>query len=253
MNNEELERLIKEDVPCIPQMEYDTKKILQDCKRIEEEHIKKMKRISRIAVLVIPVLLFSIFVVVTLVFPHKTIVSHTTIKNNTDTYGMSPDIGKDAEGLIYLGYVDYVVAYGLNSQTHKYKSSILYDLDLISTDDIKTLRDMDAKNGIRHINLYFAVKDNKDIIVVSYLEQPYGDEGTLIFDSNLKFKFDDLIKEFEGYIGESLTRDFLNQRYQDNQEELIPSGIYLELYDDNNGYGIKFTLYYNTDEYNIYK
>ena len=253
MNNEELEKLIKEDVPCIPQMEYDAKKILQDCKRIEEEHKRIIRRLSKTAVFVIPILLICVIVVTKVIISNKPNFSQTIIADNTDIYGMSPSTGKDAEGLVYLEYVDYVVAYGLDSQTHKYKSSILYDLDIISEDDIKVLKAMDAKNGVRHINLYFAVKDNKDIIVVSYLEQPYGEEGTLIFDSNLKFSFDDLINEFENHIGETITHEFLNQRYQDSQDEIIPSGIYLELYDDDSGYGIKFTIYYKAEEYTIYK
>ena len=90
-------------------------------------------------------------------------------------------------------------------------------------------------------------------LIASDLDGTIIDKNNNIFDSNLKFSFDDLINEFENHIGETITHEFLNQRYQDSQDEIIPSGIYLELYDDDSGYGIKFTIYYKAEEYTIYK
>lgn len=176
-------------------------------------------------------------------------------KNNGQTdkpIAFDVDPGKIAQSLVNTNYIDYCVAFGVDG-IEKIKSSELYDLDIISEEDKVVLKEMDQKNGVRYINLYFAVKDNKDIIVISYLERPFGEDGILIFDSNIDFAFNELVNEFEDIIGESIDYNFLNQRYQESSEQLLPSGIYLELLKDNEFYDYKFTIFYKNQEHIIFK
>ena len=247
MEDKDLKKILKCNVPHV---ELDSKKILYNCKN----HKKRIK-ILRISSLLVSTVFISLIIGIILIVLNRPSVDKAEDKNNGETEkSIAFDIGKnkDAKELVINGYIDYCVAYGVDG-INKVKSSVLYDLDIISEEDKVILKEIDQKNGIRYINLYFAVKDSKDVIVISYLERPFGEEGTLIFDSNLNFKFDDLKEEFENIIGESITNEFLNDRYQIYQDSRLPSGIFLELLEDNNQYSLKFTIYYKNQEHIIYK
>ena len=243
------DKTIKELFKCdVPDISFDAKKILHICE-VRAKYNRKIKIVSYCIVAIFICLIVSLVVVIT----NKPAVLQPKEKTDEVLIPRDCDPFKVADSLVSVGYIDYCVAYGNDDLANKYKSSILYDKEIISEADLEILKANDLKNGDRLINLYFARKDGKDIIVVSYLQKPFGDEGTLVFDSNLSFKFDDLISEFEDIIDEEITIDFLNQRYQDNQEQVLPSGIYLELLDKNEMYSIKFTLYYKNQVHIIYK
>ena len=246
MEDKDLKKILKCNVP---EVELDSKKILYNCKN----HKNKMKKL-RISSLLVSIVFICLITGVFLIVLNVPSNDNPEEKNNQIEKPVSFDVNpnKDAKGLVINGFIDYCVAYGVDG-INKLKSSELYDLDIISEEDKVILKAMDQKNGVRYINLYFAVKDNKDVIVISYLERPFGEDGMLIFDSNISFSFNGLVDEFEDIIGEDIDYDFLNQRYQETSEQILPSGIYLELVKDNDIYKYKFTLYYKNQEHIIYK
>lgn len=248
----------KDELRDIVKIKYP--KVECDPNKAYEYFLKSRRSQKRIAFRNITIIFYTL--IICFISVVTTIVLYDSINNQDKTkdddnqteqpIAFEIDSNKDAKGLVINGFIDYCVAYGVDG-INKLKSSELYDLDIISEEDKVILKAMDQKNGVRYINLYFAVKDNKDVIVISYLERPFGEEGILIFDSNISFSFNGLVDEFEDIIDEDIDYDFLNQRYQETSEQILPSGIYLELVKDNDIYKYKFTLYYKNQEHIIYK
>ena len=249
----------KDELRDIVKIKYP--KVECDPNKAYEYFLKSRRSQKRIAFRNITIIFYTLLIcfisVVTTIVLYDSINNQNKTKddNNQTKQPIAFDIdsNKDAKSMVEIGMIDYCIAFGNNDNTKKYKSSILYNMNILSNDDIEALKEYDLENGVRYINLYFGVKDDKDIIVISYLEKSNDTYGTLIFDSNLGFKFDDLKEEFEDIIDENITIDFLNNRYQIYQDRRLPSGIYLELLEDNEQYRLKFTLYYKNQEHIIYK
>ena len=243
MNNEKLEKIIKQSVIKAPHIEYDSRKILQKCK-IEKEK-RKIKLINNVLGLCCILIICFIGVFLTIIVMNNN--NNMPINNQANV-----DMGKDSH-LSRVGYTqeqydkqkqndpeweplfDKLIVWGpeLASGTIKfdviYKSNLLNKSDKSSLLEYKTSIEKVYSNHNVSFQIAFGVKDNKDYI---YLIDYLGYDNKLkkdvnnifFFESNLSYSFESIINEFELQINKELSNVFLNSCYYDDQN-LLTSGI----------------------------
>ncbi len=93
----------------------------------------------------------------------------------------------------------------------------------LSAEDFEHM--MDNREHGNNNDYYLGVKDGKDVVVVAY---PDG-RIAFIFESNLNYRYADVIAEFEKQSGVTLTDDFLNTSVYNSTLLLETGGILMNL------------------------
>ncbi len=119
---------------------------------------------------------------------------------------------------------DKFFAFGTLSPGPLYKSC-----DLLSEQDREKLKE--AGQGFAYYDYYLGIKDGVDVVVVRI---PYNNM-LLTFNSNLDYRYEDIIKEFENISGTTLTGEFLETSNYDSNMQKEMGGISLCLYKQEGG------------------
>lgn len=86
------------------------------------------------------------------------------------------------------------------------ETDVILKTSIISETDKNTLKEY-CNGKSRGFNIYFGVKDNKEIIVLHDISgKPYG---RLVFENNLSYSYKSVVEKFEELSGEKLTQEFL--------------------------------------------
>lgn len=241
MNDEELENLIKSDMPKTPYIECNSKKILQKCKIQKDKYSNQIFKY-----------LFTVCFCIVLCFA----TSFLTIQivNNNDNHiialngdkGKNPYLAKDglsqelfeaikANDPNWEPVFDKMIAFGPESANGTIILDVINKSNLLSYDDRQVL--LEYESGIKktypshNVSFQIAVGviDNKDYIyLIDYCG--YDDKlkkeiyNEFLFESGLTYSFESIVNEFELQIGKDLTDEFLNSAYYDDQN-LLSSGI----------------------------
>lgn len=99
-------------------------------------------------------------------------------------------------------FFDKFFAFGSDSARRLFKTDLILNSNLISDEDKEKLKPY--KN--QYCNIYMGTKDGTDLVSIGFLQKPWG---SLVFKSNLNYKFEDIIKNFEKQSNFTLTDDFL--------------------------------------------
>lgn len=251
MNDEELEKLIKSNIPKI-HTECNSKELFQKCK------IQKVKHNNQIIKY-----LFSICCCAILCFITASITITIVNYNKNYNNALNVDMGKTTylsrEGLSEKLYeaakmnnpnwepiFDKMIAFGPDNANGTIKLSVINKSDLLSSEDKQTLIEYETSiketypNHLVNFQIAFGIKDNKDYI---YLIDYCGYDEKLkkavynefLLESNLKYSFESLVSEFETKTGKEMTSDFLNSAYYDDQN-LLSSGIIIGFIEVNGFY-----------------
>lgn len=239
MNDEELEKLIKFDMPKTPYIECNSKKILQKCKIQKDKYSNQIFKY-----------LFTVCFCIVLCFA----TSFLTIRivNNNYSSALNVDKGKSPylamEGFSQELYeaikannpdwepkFDNLIAFGPESASGTIKLEVINKSNLLSDKSKQILAEYETsikKTYPSHavsFQIAFGTKNNVDYIyLIDYCgyDNNLGKEvrNEFLFESNLNYSFDSIVNEFELQIGKELTDEFLNSAYYDDQN-LLSSGI----------------------------
>lgn len=241
MNDEELESLIKSDMPKTPYIECNSKKILQKCKIQKDKYSNQIFKY-----------LFTVCFCIVLCFATSFLTIQIVNNNANHTIALNVDMGKSPylamEGLSPELYeaikannpnwepvFDKLVAFGPESANGTIILDVINKSNLLSYDDKQVLLEYESsiKKTYPSHNVSFQIAvgviDNKDYIyLIDYCG--YDDKlkkeiyNEFLFESGLTYSFESIVNEFELQIGKDLTDEFLNSAYYDDQN-LLSSGI----------------------------
>ena len=160
----------------------------------------------------IRLVLYTLFILAIGVFSTLFISNFYTDKSTGD---ISPT--KNVELLLDEGKIDKFIAFGPDRATNLFTSDLILKSNIISDSDKDVLRNYE-KNEYPNLfyNLYFGIKDGKDVVCLHHLGKPYN---IIVFESDLDYSFQSIVEEFELQSGITLSDDFLNSSELDSMNK----------------------------------
>jgi hypothetical protein len=143
------------------------------------------------------------------------------------------DTGKVAYELIQEGYMDQVIAFGPTDYRQLFTIEQIINAQLLRESEVLEVKNYYASQEPKwyifqrttYFNIHMGIKDQQDIIIITHLFKPYR---MFIIESPLNYTFRSIVEEFETLSGQTLSEDFLHNRYQYSNPEIY-SGISMNI------------------------
>lgn len=210
-------------------------------KAIKQKGTKKVILPTKLAISFVSILLIAVIIPLSIELLDLTEV--------TDTPSGIGDINPGKNKDIVAEYFDTFFAFGSGTPSSLFSANMLLNSNILNEEDKSIIRQ--SKNGINSFfNVYFGVKDDVDIVVLSQLNDPYA---VLVFESNFEYSFIDCINEFQQMCGEEITQDYLISSKFDNDLRKEVNGIIVCLELVNKKYQVYYTLDFNNNSYQLVK
>lgn len=241
--SDELELLFNKDVPVVPEVEFDYKKMLQNCKTGKEKHNIKLFKHIIYACFCLVLCFISVLTTVLILNNNSPIryANPANVDKGKSPYlsriGYSQELyeNRKKENPDWEPIFDKTIAWGpeLASGMIKYdvisKSNLLNEEDKAVLLEYKTSVNQKYPNHEVSFQIAFGIKNNKDYIyLIDYLgydiELEKEINNTFLFESNLPYSFESIVNRSELLLNMELTDEFLNSSYYDGQN-LLASGI----------------------------